>query len=447
MADAAQMTRYLDGFGSILSNDPGALSPEQQDFYVPNLHGTATDDVIETLARSMKRTHGSALYYFSGQRGTGKSTELKRLLLTMNGEAKCRAYMFDVLSYIGENHPIQTIDLLLVTAIGFADCLKADAKVDFLKEDLATRFGNWLQTEVQITGFKVAGATVELKDQQQSVVERIRNWDLSRQERFIKECRDYIGELSAFVRARQRVEKVVLIIDSLERLRASGAAATEMFERVVDAFDGGSDSLRLPETQVVYSVPPYLAYLTNVKARVQLFMLASVRVFEPPSLKARRERRASGLDTMQRVVEKRFKDWDRVLSRLALDKLMLASGGDLRQLLRRLLLDVVDAAYYALDRLPLADDDEIIDTVIARHRTEFEQMVVQEEYPLLKGIAGDNKVELPKRSDWPSAARFFDIRAVLNYRNGQDWVDLNPLLWDLIDKFQPTPDVNPTDAA
>lgn len=208
-----------------------------------------------------------------------------------------------------------------------------------------------------------------------------------------------------------------------------------MFERVVDAFDGGSDSLRLPETQVVYSVPPYLAYLTNVKARVQLFMLASVRVYEPPS-KRRRVQRDSGLDTMHRVVEKRFKDWDKVLSRLALDKLMLASGGDLRQLLRRFLLDTVDAAYYALDRLPLAADDEIIGTVIARHRSEFEQMVVQEEYPLLKGIADDNQIELAKRSDWPAAARFFDIRAVLNYRNGTDWVDLNPLLWQLIDAYQ-----------
>ena len=436
MADTAQLTQYLDGFGSILSNDPGPLSPDQLEFYVPNLHGTATDDVIETLARSMKRTHGSALYYFSGQRGTGKSTELKRLLLTMNGEARCHAYMFDVLSYIGENHPIQTIDLLLVSALGFADCLKADAGVDFLKEDLATRFGNWLQSEVEITGFKMAGATVELKNQQQSVVARIRAWDLSRQERFIKECRDYIGELSKFVRDRRRVDKVVLIVDSLERLRASGAAATEMFERVVDAFDGGSDALRLPETQVVYSVPPYLPYLTNVKQRVPLFMLASVRVCEPPA-KARRRPRAAGLDLMRRVVEKRFAEWEQVLSRQALDRLVLASGGDVRQLLRRFLLDTVDAASYAMDRLPLSATDAILDTVIDKHRIEFEQMVVQDEYPLLKGIANEHKVELPSRNDWTAAARFFDIRAVLTYRNGTDWVDLNPLLWSLIDAYQP----------
>jgi hypothetical protein len=32
-------------------------------------------------------------------------------------------------------------------------------------------------------------------------------------------------------------------------------------------------------------------------------------------------------------------------------------------------------------------------------------------------------------------ARFFDIRAVLNYRNGVEWLDINPLLWSAIDQF------------
>jgi hypothetical protein len=438
MSNLEDRVQVLDRFGTILSNDPGPLSPDL-DLYVPNLHGIETDDVIETLARSIRRTQGSAMYYFSGQRGTGKSTELRRLQVMMNGEQGCRVYLFDVLSYIGESHPIQVIDLLLVCAIGFADALKNDAKIDFLKQDIATRFRNWLETEVEIKGFEAGGITAELKSQQQSVVERIRRWDLGRQERFVGECRKYIEGLAEFVRERMRVQKVVLIIDSLERLRSSGSSATEMFERVVEVFDGGSDWLRLPGTQVVYSVPPYLPYLTNVKQRVALHMLASVRVYEPPA-KARRQPRVSGLDLMRRVVEKRFPDWTKVLSSQALDKLVLASGGDLRQLLRRFLLDAIDAAYYAKERLPLAASDKIIAQVIDKHRVEFEQMVVQEEYPLLARIASQNKVELPRRDDWVAAARFFDIRAVLNYRNGSDWVDLNPLLWPLIDAYRPADD-------
>lgn len=116
---------------------------------------------------------------------------------------------------------------------------------------------------------------------------------------------------------------------------------------------------------------------------------------------------------MQAVVERRFPAWRGVLEPAALDRLMLASGGDVRQLLRRL-LGAPDQACYALERLPLKQDDEIVDTVIERHRVEFEQMVVQEEYSLLKGIAEGHTADLPRRSDLPTAAGFFDIRAVLN---------------------------------
>ena len=223
----------------------------------------------------------------------------------------------------------------------------------------------------------------------------------------------------------------------MERLRGIGdVAAADMFDRVVKAFDGDCDQLRLPEMQVIYSVPPYLPYLSNIKQRVQLFMLASVRVCEPPS-KARRQTRLSGLDVLERVVCKRYAAWEELISKPALQRLMFSSGGDLRQLLRRLLLDVLDDAYYELDRLPLAEADPIIDTVLERHRVEFEGLVVQEEYGLLKSIADKNSLDLPRRADLPVAARFFDVRAVLNYRNGVEWLDINPLLWKLIDGWTP----------
>ena len=439
MADTERLTALLDDFFGILNNDPGALDPTSA-YYVPDLHGRGAEDVVELLARTLRSTQGSGLYYFSGQRGTGKTTELRRLRTQLNGDARCRAVMVDALEYIGDSHPIELIDLLLVAAVAFADHLEDELKQDFLAESVAQRFGTWLQSEVEISGVSAFGVKGEFRKQQQSLLARIRAFDLARKERFIAECRDFLRDLGDVVRKRWRVQKVVLIVDSLERLRGVGNAADEMFDRVVQVFDGGLDSLRLPEMQVVYSVPPYLPYLSNVKARVPVYMLASVRVCEPP-LRARRQPRADGLDTMARLVEKRFARCREVLTRGAIDRLVLASGGDVRQLLRRLLLDAVNEAYYALDRLPITAEDEIVATVIDRHRIEFEQMVVREAYPLLAAIAERDTVDLPKRSDLPVAARFFDIRAVLNYRNGTDWVDLNPLLWKLIDgTAPPSPD-------
>ena len=433
MADDDRLTGLLDAFAEILTNDPGPLDPTSP-YYVPNLHGTNADDVVQTLARTLRRTQGSGMSYFSGQRGTGKSTELRRLTMLLNGAGNCRALMVDALEYIGESHLIELIDVLLVMTVAFAEKIREETGEEFLQEGVATRFSNWLQTEVEIGGFTVLGVKGEFRKQQQSVTARIRAFDLGRRERFVTDCQEFIRDMAAFVKKRYRVEKVVLILDSLERLQGSRGTDNAMFGCIVQVFDIEMDALRIPETQVIYSIPPYLPYLSNVRSRVGVCTLASVRVYEPPP--KRRQLRRSGLDALARVVDKRFPAWRDVITPQALDHLMLASGGDVRQLLRRLLLDTLDQAYYALDRLPLALDDEIIETVVKKHRIEFEQMVVQEEYPLLKTIADGNTVDLPKRSDLPTAARFFDIRAVLNYRNGVDWVDLNPLLWPLIDAYQ-----------
>jgi len=143
---------------------------------------------------------------------------------------------------------------------------------------------------------------------------------------------------------------------------------------------------------------------------------------------------------MRRIVEKRFPSWREIIQEETLNRLSLNSGGDVRQLLRRFLVDVLDEAYFAQERLPLAANDSIIDSVIQKHQIEFEQMVTRDEYPLLKTISLCNKIDLPRRSDLTVAARFFDIRAVLNYRDKIPWVDVNPLLWPLIDGWSPKAD-------
>ncbi len=431
--------QLLDDFSALLANDPGALST-QSGYYVPNLHGTGAEDVVALLDRAIRRSHSDAqLYYFSGQRGTGKSTELRRLEILLNGQPGTRAYIVDALDYIGDTHPIDTLDLLLVIAAAFADRL---SQPDALGSDQdphespLQRFTHWLGAEVEITGVTLGGVKAEFKKQQQSIVQRLRTFDLSRQERVMAECRQHIGQMAEAVRRRWQAPKIVLMVDSLERLRGIGKEASEMFDRVVKVFDGDMNQLRVPDLHMVYSVPPYLPYLTNIKALVQLFMLASVRVCEPPS-KARRAPRATGLDAMRQVVERRCPRWRELLSEPALDRLILTSGGDLRQLLRRLLLDTLDEAAFALERLPLGEDDPILHTVVQRHRVEFESLVVQDEFALLKGIAEQNALDLRHRDELSTVAHFFDVRAVLNYRNGVDWLDLNPLLWDLIARWQP----------
>ena len=426
----------VEEFAGILENDPGALDPTDPR-YVPDLHGQGVEDVVEALARSIRRASdtGSHVYYFSGQRGTGKSTELRRLMGQLNGQTGIRAFLVDVLDYISESHPITTLDLLLVMAVAFADRLgQADAVgTDLLQDSVVTRLTNWLQSEVNLTGVTVGSIKAEFNQRQRSILQHFQQLDSVRQDRIMEQCREFIRDLADIVRRRWQVDKVVLLVDSLERLRSVGDDAIKnMFDHVIGVFDTNRDQLRPGRVHVVYAVPPYLPYLSNVGQDVQMAMLASVRVCKPPSV-ARRVPRPEGLEVMRKVLDRRFPRWAEVISPAALDALALKSGGDLRQLLRRFVLMAVDHAVYALDRLPLQADDPVIQAVLERQRVEFEGLVTRDEHALLHAIAARNALDLPARSAWLTVVRFFEVRALLNYRNGSDWLDINPLLWPLID--------------
>lgn len=429
----------VEEFAVVLTNDPGALGPDHP-FYVPHLHGDGIEDVVDTLARSIRRASdtGSHLYYFSGQRGTGKSTELRRLLGQLNGQAGVRAFLIDVLDYISESHPITTVDLLLVMTLALSDRLsESDAfGEELLKTSLADRLRALLLTDIKVPGLAIGGIRAEFRQRQQSILKRVGELDAVQQDQVMSQCREFIREMADAVRQRWRVGKVVLLVDSLERLRGVGDEAVKrMFDHVLDVFDNHRDRLSPPRVHVVYAVPPYLPYLSNVGQYVSMTLLASVRVCQPPKV-ARRQPRMDGLEVMRRVLDKRFDRWREVISPAAFDVLALQSGGDLRQLLRRFLLTVVDQAAYAIDRLPLRADDPLLMTVLDQHRVEFESMVTREEHPLLHTIGERNALDLPLRKDWLALVRFFEIRALLNYRNGTDWLDINPLLWPLIDRHQ-----------
>ena len=54
---------------------------------------------------------------------------------------------------------------------------------------------------------------------------------------------------------------------------------------------------------------------------------------------------------------------------------------------------------------------------------------------------GMNNVVLTQRDQLPTLAHLLDVKVILNYRNGRDWFDIHPALWDSIDS---TPEQQPT---
>ncbi len=432
--------QQLRQFRAALVETDVALTPDDPR-YVPGLHGAPEEDVVSALFEEIltRPALDSQLFYFTGQRGTGKSTELRRLEQMLLGE-QAQVIRFDSLDFITETEKVTVESILLLVTAGLAAWADEHYKESFLTSGAWTRFSNWLKTDVELAEVSAHGLKLKLKEQQVSVAEKIRN--LSTPLEWTKKVQDFAGEIVEFIRLRTHRQRVVVIVDSLERLRGiSGADQDAMFQHVVTAFAGDFDRLRIPGASVVYSVPPYLALLADVRNFVTCHALASVRVYAKPiangSLTAnRRTPRPEGLEKMRGLIERRYPDWAQVLDGAALDALAQASGGDLRHFMQRLVSGVVGKAQFALDRLPLHADDAVVQQVIDENRGETERLTVKSEWPLLADIARSHNAIAADRGDsLRTLARLFDTRVILNYRNGAEWFDIHPLLWPLIDSL------------
>ncbi len=439
--------QQLRQFRASLVETDVALTPDDPR-YVPGLHGTSEEDVISALFEEIltRPAIDSQLFYFTGQRGTGKSTELRRLEQLLLGE-HAQVIRFDSLDFITETEKVTVESVLLLVTAGLAAWADEHYKEDFLQASAWQRFSMWLQTDVELTEVTATGLKLKLKEQQVSVAAKIRN--LSTPLEWTKKVQGFAGEIVAFIRARTRRDRVVVIVDSLERLRGvSGSEQDAMFQHVVTTFAGDFDRLRIPSASVVYSVPPYLALMADVRNFVTCHALASVRVFAKPiangSLTShRRKPRQEGLEKMRNLIARRYANWSQVLDSSALDALAQASGGDLRHFMQRLVSGVVGKAQFALDRLPLHADDTVVQQVIDENRGETERLTVKSEWPLLADIARSHNAIAADRGDsLRTLARLFDTRVILNYRNGAEWFDIHPLLWPLIDSLNEQP--NPT---
>lgn len=432
--------QQLRQFRAALAETDTALTPDDPR-YVPGLHGTAEEDVVSALLEDIltRPALGSHLFYFTGQRGTGKSTELRRLEIDLLGE-QAQVIRFDSLDFITETEKVSVESILLLVTAGLAAWAAEDYKEDFLKADAWTRFSHWLKTDIQLDEVSASGLKLKLKEQQATVASKIRQ--LSSPLEWTKTVQKFAGDIVEFIRERTQRERVVVIVDSLERLRGvSGQDQDEMFNQVVTTFAGDYDRLKITGASVVYSVPPYLALLSDVRNFVTCHALASVRVYAKPvcpdgHTAERRQPRPDGLAKMRDLIGRRYPDWSQVLQAAALDQLAQASGGDLRHFMLRLVSGTVGKTLFALDRLPLPANDPIVAQVIAENRGETERLTVKSEWPLLADIAEThNAIATDRGESLRTLARLFDTRVILNYRNGAEWFDIHPLLWPLIDSL------------
>ncbi|MBO3708050.1 MAG: ATP-binding protein [Candidatus Accumulibacter sp.] len=400
--------------------------------YVAQVNCQGFSDAIEEIATEIEWQDGGGVCLFTGQRGTGKSTELKRLKKRLEDGGTVVFYA-DLSEFLLLTKEVEISDFLVSVAGAMSERVQAVYGASPGNRSYWDRFREFMQTKVEIREFAARLPGVDIKAALKSDPDfkhRVQEAARGHVAQLAREAHDFLAEAVLFVREREAdpARKVVLLIDSVERIRGVGSEAMAVYESVRNLFFGHAELLRVPLLHIVYTIPPYLSVLGPGAGALMggavPRRLVSTHVFKDRS----RDPDPEGLAVLRTVVERRHPDWSRLFEQKALDQLAISSGGDLREFFR--LIRLCLPAVRDDSQLPLSP----IAVKAAENAARSEMLPIPGEHLLwLQRIARTHDTCLEKDCELPTLAHFLDNRLVLNYRNGSDWYDVHPLLRELVD--------------
>ncbi len=428
---------YLRSFYQALGDRP--LEPDHA-WYVDLYHDPdlAPFDPVEQLATGIEWSGASSTHLFSGFRGTGKSTELRRLRARLR-EQGAVVVLCDMSETLDLSSAVDIADFLVALAAAFGDALE---RPELLGRDVPagsywSRLLDWLKRtniELDSIGAPLGGASLRANIRQDPTFrERLRERMEGHLGSLVEDVHAYVqAGVAALLAARGPGTQVVLLLDSIEQIRGTSLTSAEgVYASVEGLFSHHATRLHFDGLHVVYTVPPWLKIrspgIAGSYGGMQLLPCVRVR-----SRDGRPWRPA--LDALERLVHRRG-DWQRLLGdRAALDRISLASGGYLRDLFRVL----QSCLRLARTRgLPLSPDD--VDVALAEVRSSYLPLPRTDALWLAE-VQGSQRTGLDVHEAGPNKSlyqlsRFFDTHMILGYRSREEWYDVHPLLRDEVDRL------------
>lgn len=406
--------------------------------YVAQVNRSAETDAIEEIATEVDWQEGGGICLFTGQRGTGKSTELKRLKKRLQ-DLGATVFYVDISEFMLLTKEVEISDFLISVSGAMSEQLQQRYQASPGNRSYWERLIGFLDTKVEFQELGIKAPGFDIKAALKSDPDfksRVQQAARGHVAQLVQDAHGFLAEAVNFVRQQEGDpnRKVVLLLDSVERIRGVGSEAMAVYESVRSLFFGHAEHLRVPLLHIVYTIPPYLSILASGAGSLMggavARRLVSTHIFQDRS----READPAGLAVLRDVIAARYPAWGALFSREALDKLALSSGGDLREFFR--LIRLCLPAVRDDSQLPLG-----IDAVKPAEEAARREMlpIPADHLTWLKRITVSHDTCLDKDADLPTLAHFLDNRLVLNYRNGSDWYDVHPLLREVVDKHVSSP--------
>lgn len=421
-------------------DEPGGLPALPGSMYVEGMHDDGIDNPRRALEKAIRRGLAADCYYWSGMRGSGKTTELLKLKQNLETQGGFVVFYADMSLVLQESEPVEVGDFLLLLLSELASQVAQRFSVDLMSQGIGTRLLAFLKQEIVLEDVAwepsfLFGTKFKFKAKQNPDFKRnLQKATRGRIDGLVQQARDFVSEIVRFLHADTTSPKrLVYLVDSMERLRGiDGDSATKVFQSVENLFGYHRDKLRFADLTVVYSVPPYLSAVVSGAENNRVFSLTALKVFERPKPGRHGTDHGPGLEKLLAVVSERFPGWREFFSEPAMRDLARCSGGDYREffLLIRETLNLVDAEDVTDDGIP----GQFIEHTRKLRRNEFEMNLASSDLEWLVRVVQSHDHGMQDREkDRPTLANYIDGKLIYRYRNGSYWWDVHPLLWDTVD--------------
>jgi hypothetical protein len=357
-------------------------------------------------------------FFFSGHRGCGKSTELRRVAANPDIQAKYWPVHFT----IKDEADVNSLDYRdVLFSIGGRLFREYKEQGGRLPNQLLKELDAWrgrVEEEVTITSrlaeseiagklnafFAEAALKVKLEPATRTQLRQVF-------EHSVTELVSVVNLITTAIQNQEKQQPLVLI-DDLDKPDLKLARAIFYEHREV---------MLQPVCAIVYTVSSPLFYSPEFEAiRDRAIFLPNVKL-HPVGQPGKPD--AEGCRTMRMFVHKRMEP--ELIASEALEAAIRAGGGVFREMCRVMRIAVGRALAAGRDHIEAED----VDWAGAEIRNEYRRILTDEQRHILRQVYQHNRLSQPDK-----LGPLLQMLAVLEYRNKENWCDVHPVLIELLEE-------------
>lgn len=394
-------------------------------------------DDIRLNFRPTVRPSRPAIGFFSGHRGSGKSSMLFRLLehlkrdyflvyfdIEHNLDSR-KANQIDLLYLLGATifhvadkegiNPAQKNLIELAESVYTVTLQRRSAKERSLGVVEAVK--NLVCFGASMLGGSLAGELARAALKPLSFTSGVSETKASKREvePRVQDIINNVNLIIADVGSRPGSKPVLVVVDGLDKLQRIEQAKLIFLE---------SRALKGPVCRIIYTVPMLLASDFG-QLDGQVYLLSNVKLYEKTADNPENQPYGAGYETMREVVQKRLHTLHiqpgDVFETDALNRLIFKSGGVMRLFIELVQNACTTAERMKLDKVTATATQEAIRNQAARLAIGLDKKKMDEL----------QKVRTEKRpSGNKESSELLHGRLIVAYRDHQTWFDAHPLIWD-----------------